>query len=79
MAGEDETKKDTKDTKSSNQTLAWESSNQALYLHHFDQPSAVLVSQAWEEDNYVEWKQSMTSILTIKNKIGFFNGILPCP
>ncbi|KAL6193301.1 hypothetical protein ACLB2K_034385 [Fragaria x ananassa] len=79
MAGEDETKKDTKDTKSSNQTPAWESSNHALYLHHSDQPGAVLVSQALEEDNYVEWKQSMTSALTIKNKIGFVNGILPCP
>ena len=76
MAGEDETKKD---TKSSNQTPAWESSNHALYLHHSDQPSAVLMSQALEEDNYVEWKQSMTSALTIKNKIGFVNGILPCP
>ncbi|KAL6221199.1 hypothetical protein ACLB2K_008951 [Fragaria x ananassa] len=76
MAGEDETKKD---TKSSNQTPAWENSNHALYLHHSDQPGAVLVSQALEEDNYVEWKQSMTSALTIKNKIGFVNGILSCP
>ncbi|KAL6174547.1 hypothetical protein ACLB2K_051193 [Fragaria x ananassa] len=76
MAGEDET---TKDTKSSNQTPAWENSNHALYLHHSDQPGAVLVSQALEEDNYVEWKQSMASALTIKNKIGFVNGTLPCP
>ncbi|KAL6209742.1 hypothetical protein ACLB2K_020682 [Fragaria x ananassa] len=76
MAGEDETKKD---TKSSNQTPAWENSNHALYLHHSDQPGTVLVSQALEEDNYVEWKQSMASALTIKNKIGFVNGTLPCP
>ncbi|KAL6123974.1 hypothetical protein ACLB2K_076490 [Fragaria x ananassa] len=76
MAGEDETKTD---TKSSNQTPAWENSNHALYLHHSDQPGAVLVSQALEEDNYVEWKQSMASSLTIKNKIGFVNGTLPCP
>ncbi|KAL6212518.1 hypothetical protein ACLB2K_017738 [Fragaria x ananassa] len=76
MAGEDETKTD---TKSSNQTPAWENSNHALYLHHSDQPGAVLVSQALEEDNYVEWKQSMASALTIKNKIGFVNGTLPCP
>nr|XP_011463577.1 PREDICTED: uncharacterized protein LOC105351304 [Fragaria vesca subsp. vesca] len=49
----------------------WENPNHVLYLHHSDQPAAVLVAQPLMEDNYAEWSQSISMALTIKNKIGF--------
>lgn len=49
----------------------WENSNHPLFIHHSDQPGAVLVSQPLVEDNYTTWAQSMTMALTIKNKKGF--------
>nr|XP_011466715.1 PREDICTED: uncharacterized protein LOC105352141 [Fragaria vesca subsp. vesca] len=52
----------------------WDYSNHPLYLHHSDQPGAILVPQALMEDNYDEWVGSMSMALTIKNKIGFVNG-----
>ena len=38
----------------------WEKSSHPLFLHHFDKPGAILVSQPLEEDNYTTWQQSMT-------------------
>ncbi|KAL6203423.1 hypothetical protein ACLB2K_027123 [Fragaria x ananassa] len=52
----------------------WDYSNHPLYLHHSDQPGAILVPQALMEANYDEWVGSMSMALTIKNKIGFVNG-----
>ena len=52
----------------------WEFSNHPLYLHHSDQPGAILVPQSLVEDNFTQWSQSMEDALKIKNKIGFING-----
>jgi hypothetical protein len=57
----------------------WEKSNHPLFLHHADQPGAVLVSQILMEDNYTTWVQSMSMSLTIKNKRGFIDGTLRRP
>ncbi|XP_061996744.1 uncharacterized protein LOC133714607 [Rosa rugosa] len=57
----------------------WENSNHPLFLHHSDQPGAVLVSQPLMEDNYTTWVQSMSMALTIKNKKGFVDGTLNKP
>ncbi|XP_062012535.1 uncharacterized protein LOC133729079 [Rosa rugosa] len=57
----------------------WEKSNHPLYLHHSDQPGAVLVSQPLVEDNYTNWVQSMSMALTIKNKKGLVDGTLKRP
>ena len=51
----------------------WEFSNHPLYLHHSDQPGAILVPQSLVEDNFTQWSQSMEDALKIKNKIGFIN------
>uniref|UniRef100_A0A6N2LKM2 CCHC-type domain-containing protein n=1 Tax=Salix viminalis TaxID=40686 RepID=A0A6N2LKM2_SALVM len=52
----------------------WEHPNHQLYLHYSDQPGAILVPQSLVEDNYLDWSQSMTNALTIKNKAGLVNG-----
>ncbi|KAM5558250.1 hypothetical protein ABKV19_020127 [Rosa sericea] len=57
----------------------WENSNHPLFLHHSDQPGAVLVSQPLVEDNYTTWTQSMSMALTIKNKKGFVDGSIKRP
>jgi len=57
----------------------WENSNHPLFLHHADQPGAILVSQMLMEDNYTTWVQSMSMALTIKNKKGFVDGTLRRP
>ena len=75
MAGDAATDaKDTKSNSSSTTTAPWENFNHALYLHHSDQPAAVLVTQPLMEDNFSEWTQSMSMALKIKNKIGFVLG-----
>lgn len=58
---------------------SWENSNHPLFIHHSDQPGAVLVSQLLVEDNYTTWAQSMTMALTIKNKKGFVDGTITMP
>lgn len=57
----------------------WENPNHPLFLHHSDQPGAVLVSQTLMEDNYTTWIQSMSMALTIKNKKGFVDGSIQRP
>ncbi|XP_057503449.1 uncharacterized protein LOC130786994 [Actinidia eriantha] len=57
----------------------WENPNHPLFLHHSDQPGAVLVSQPLVEDNYTTWLQSMSMALTIKNKKGFIDGSIKRP
>ncbi|KAL6218634.1 hypothetical protein ACLB2K_011844 [Fragaria x ananassa] len=71
------TKAEDKDIKSdsvSKTAEPWEASSHTLYLHHLDQPGAVLVAQPLMEDNFSEWMQSMSDALKIKNKIGFVLG-----
>ncbi|XP_061990114.1 uncharacterized protein LOC133708658 [Rosa rugosa] len=54
----------------------WENSNHPLFIHHSDQPGAVLVAQPLVEDNYTTWAQSMSMTLMIKNKKGFIDGTI---
>ncbi|CAN6723662.1 unnamed protein product [Malus baccata var. baccata] len=53
----------------------WDNPTHQLYLHHSDQPGAILVPQPLVEDNYSTWKQSMTMALTVKNKIGLVDDL----
>ena len=64
---------------SSKTSETWENSNHPLFLHHADQPGAILVSQMLMEDNYTTWAQSMSMAPTIKNKKGFIDGTLGRP
>ncbi|KAM1127566.1 hypothetical protein ACFXTH_037718 [Malus domestica] len=57
----------------------WENPNHPLYLHHSDQPGAVLVPQPLVEDNYGTWVQSMTMALMVKNKLGLVDGTIEKP
>ncbi|KAL6219870.1 hypothetical protein ACLB2K_007629 [Fragaria x ananassa] len=57
----------------------WESSNHPLYMHHFDQPGTILVPQALMEDNYIDWADSMSMALAVKNKLGFIDGTMTRP
>eukprot|EP00261_Vitis_vinifera_P040250 XP_019081493.1 PREDICTED: uncharacterized protein LOC109124171 [Vitis vinifera] len=81
MAGDDAQKlvEHGKHSNPSRTTEPWENSNHPLFLHHSDQPGAVLVSQPLMEDNYTTWVQSMDMALTIKNKKGFVDGTLNRP
>lgn len=65
--------------KSSGTILKWDNPNHQLYLHHSDQPGAILVHQSLVEDNYNTWKQSMNMALTVKNKVGFIDGSIKEP
>ncbi|KAL5710128.1 hypothetical protein ACHQM5_020731 [Ranunculus cassubicifolius] len=78
MGGSDNNK--TAEHSSSSKTPPpWENSNHPLFLHHSDQPGAVLVPQELMEDNYNTWIESMSMALTIKNKKGFVDGSIPRP
>ncbi|XP_024164258.1 uncharacterized protein LOC112171286 [Rosa chinensis] len=81
MAGDDEQRllEGNKGSNSSKTSEPWENSNHPLFLHHSDQPGAILVSQPLMEDNYTTWVQSMSMALTIKNKKGFVDGTLKRP
>ncbi|RVW48002.1 Retrovirus-related Pol polyprotein from transposon TNT 1-94 [Vitis vinifera] len=81
MAGDDAQKlvEHGKHSNPSRTTEPWENSNHPLFLHHSDQPGAVLVSQPLMEDNYTTWVQSMDMALTVKNKKGFVDGTLNRP
>jgi len=57
----------------------WDNPNHPLYLHHSDQPGAILVPQALVEDNYSTWRQSMTMALTVKIKVGLIDGSIKEP
>jgi len=58
--------------------LSDDSSN-CYYLHPFDNPGALLVSEIFTGENYIAWSRSMTIALTVKNKIAFIDGSLPQP
>ena len=49
------------------------------YLHHSDNPGAILVSQLLSGDNYASWKRSMLIALSVKNKMGFVDGTIKKP
>ncbi|KAM2897971.1 hypothetical protein COP2_007554 [Malus domestica] len=57
----------------------WENPNHPFFLHHSDQPGAILVPHPLVEDNYNTWVQSMSMALTVKNKLGFVDGTITKP
>ncbi|KAL6209964.1 hypothetical protein ACLB2K_020902 [Fragaria x ananassa] len=81
MAGDDESKspKIVKGSETSKAATIWENSNHPLFLHHSDQPGAMLVSEPLAEDNYSTWAPSMMIALRIKNKTRFVDGTLKRP
>ncbi|XP_012837652.1 PREDICTED: uncharacterized protein LOC105958190 [Erythranthe guttata] len=42
-------------------------------------PGLNLVSQLLTGDNYSSWSRAVTISLTVKNKLGFLTGAIPCP
>ncbi|KAI9162245.1 hypothetical protein LWI28_025312 [Acer negundo] len=48
-------------------------------IHHFDNPTAVLVSPVLSGDNYGTWSRAITMALRAKNKLGFVDGTLIKP
>ena len=60
------------------QNLSDDSSNY-YYLHPFDNPGALLVSEIFTGENYIAWSRSMSIALTVKNKIACVDGSLVQP
>ena len=54
-------------------------SSSCYYLHPFDNPGALLVSEIFTGENYIAWSRSMSIALTVKNKIAFVDGSLVQP
>lgn len=52
------------------QTVNLESSH-PLYLYPSDHPGQILVSTALNEENFNEWRRSMSLVLFVKNKLCF--------
>lgn len=49
------------------------------YLHHSDSLGLVLVSQQLTGKNYASWNHAMTITLSVKNKLGFIDGLVTRP
>jgi hypothetical protein len=49
------------------------------YLHPFDNPGALLVFEIFTGENYIAWSRSMSTALTVKNKIACVDGSLAQP
>jgi len=65
----------TSETQSSTQDSS--NVNDPLFLHHGENPSAVLVSQPLiGGENYPAWTRSVRKSLIAKNKLGFIDGSL---
>ena len=45
-----------------------------LYLHHVENPGAMLMSEVLTSENYHAWARSMKKALIAKNKFGFVDG-----
>ncbi|KAI3443703.1 hypothetical protein Pfo_000368 [Paulownia fortunei] len=71
--------------KDENQTLAkpetnkFDNPNYPFYLHYFDQPRLVLITQPLNGENYSTWSRAMLMALNIKNKESFVNGTVKQP
>ena len=77
---------ETPDSGTSNASKSGKSTKSAIdeplspyFLHHFDDPGLVLVSQPLTGDNYASWNRAMLIALSIKNKLGFINGSIEKP
>ncbi|KAJ9553297.1 hypothetical protein OSB04_017342 [Centaurea solstitialis] len=53
-----------------------EDQSQPYFLHYFDSPGMILVSQPLVGDNYSTWSRSMMISLSVKNKTAFIDGTL---
>jgi hypothetical protein len=51
-------------------------SSHPFFLYHGDSPSAMIVSQPLNGDNYNSWKTVMMMALSAKNKLSSINGTL---
>lgn len=49
------------------------------YLHPFEGPGLVLVSQPLSGDNYSSWSRAFLVAISIKNKLGFLYGTISLP
>lgn len=49
------------------------------FLHHSDNPGAILVSQPLLGDNYPTWNRAMRMALKAKNKLGFIDDSISQP
>ncbi|KAL5552502.1 hypothetical protein UlMin_039903 [Ulmus minor] len=58
---------------------AIDDSSNPYFLHHFDNPGLVLVSQSLISENYASWSRAMLIALSVKNKLGFVDGSIPKP
>ncbi|KAM0985672.1 hypothetical protein ACFX13_013132 [Malus domestica] len=72
---------DTTITKSSTkpEMSKYDDPNDPLYLHHSDQPRAILVTQQLNEETYPTWSRAMIMALIAKNKEGFIDGTIKRP
>lgn len=50
--------------------------NYPFFLHHGENPGAILVSQPLVSEIYPAWAKSMQRALSAKNKLGFIDGTL---
>ncbi|KAL5714268.1 hypothetical protein ACHQM5_016252 [Ranunculus cassubicifolius] len=53
--------------------------NDPYFIHHSDNPTAVLVSPPLDGDNYSSWSRAMTIALRAKGKLGFIDGTVKKP
>ncbi|XP_039037174.1 uncharacterized protein LOC120174360 [Hibiscus syriacus] len=53
---------------------AFDNGNNLYYLHQYDNPGMVLVSQPLSSDNFHCWKRYMVLDLSAKKKLGFVDG-----
>ena len=55
------------------------SDNDPFFVHHSNNPTAVLVSPLLTGDNFSTWLRAMTMALRAKNKSGFIDGTIKPP
>ena len=56
-----------------------EDSSSPYFLHNGDHPGLVLVSNPLTGANYHTWRRAMLMALTVKNKVGFVDGMISRP
>ena len=53
--------------------------NDPLFIHPFDHPGQVLVSEVFSGEDFDSWKRTFLIALSSKNKIGFIDGKVSRP
>lgn len=54
--------------------LSTQNPSNAYYIHHSDNPGAILVTQILTGENYASWIRAMLKGLSVKNKLFFISG-----